>query len=123
LTEASDVNQKLRSEIELLRERYARARDKLAVDGARLAASAAMSRLTVPGQGLLAVADVDLEHELERLERSALEAETRVELHATQSAGLAMEFQRRDEEVFIRAEFGRLRDAASGGRSEPAQNA
>jgi phage shock protein A len=113
LAEVSAVNQKLRSDIELLRERYARARDKLTVDGARLAAASAMNRLVEPGQGLCAIAEIDLEHELEVLERSALEAEIQIELRSEPAAGLEAEFHRREEENFIRAELERLRDGAT----------
>jgi phage shock protein A len=111
LAELSGVNQKLRSEIERLRVRYARARDKLAVDGARLAAASAVSRLVAPGQGMFPTADIDLEHELERVERSALEAEVKIELRSEPTAAWAAEFHRREEESFIRAELERLRSA------------
>jgi phage shock protein A len=113
LAEVSSVNQKLRSEIELLRERYAHARDKLTVDGARLAAASAMTRCAESGQGLCAIASIDLEHELEGLERSVLEAEIQIELRNEPAAGLETEFHRREEESFIRAELERLRDGTA----------
>jgi hypothetical protein len=72
-----------------------------------------MNRLVEPGQGLCAIAEIDLEHELEVLERSALEAEIQIELRSEPAAGLEAEFHRREEENFIRAELERLRDGAT----------
>jgi phage shock protein A len=109
LTQAAEVNRKLREQLDRLRERYRLARDQLTVDTARLNAATAMRQFQTTLGSTASPSLGDVDRELGRVERAALEAEATVELNGDPSDELAGDLRRRGEERFIREELEKLR--------------
>lgn len=99
IAEAANVNRGLRTQLDTMRDRYARAETQLALAGVRQAVAEASRQV-----GGVALSPMTLDRALDQVERTTLEAEVRGEL----SSDLTPPSDR-EREQFVRDELARLK--------------